>query len=150
MARAFTQVVQDSQFSALGIVLVAELARVWKLIGGSVKVVDDSAEVVAVDSEQRLTGKPSQFLEDIGEAVERIPKPGAPSTDVRNESTTVDNAAFQTEPLRYLARPLPNTSTGKIKLKPIFLPKVTIRQKKKPSKARKGSSVIDDLFRGLG
>jgi len=68
--RSFTQVVQDKQFSALGLILVAELARIRRVVG-----FDLEEGEVAEDAEGKLVhGKSflrSRGSEDLGEAVGR-------------------------------------------------------------------------------
>ena len=66
--RVFTQIVNDNQFSALGLTLVAELARIQRIIGlenGAVERPGNSNVGTASDSHMALT----EAFEDLGQAV---------------------------------------------------------------------------------
>lgn len=125
--------------------LVAELARVWKLVGGERGVTRDAGEDAGATDRKdagdallrpRNEGTTtevvsSRFDDDMGEAVEREPDLEAPSVDAGAGAT--------------LSEPSTETTTTRPK-SPL---KATKRQRQPIAKGRKGSSVIDDLFRGL-
>ena len=138
--RAFTQVVSDNQFATLGLVLVAELARVWKIIGGEWDVGDgqEISHVNANEDGKRVTVASGRLQDDVGELVER-----PPLGDVSLVSEATDQAAaVQTEQVR-------SSIAEERGAKAVSPPKVIKRRKVKAGKVKKGSSVIDDLFRGL-
>ena len=67
-SRVFTQIINDNQFSALGLTLVAELARIQRIIGlenGKVEELGNANVSNASDSHKHLTGA----HEDLGQAV---------------------------------------------------------------------------------
>ena len=131
---------RDNQFSALGLVLVAELAKVWKVIGGEGDV-GEGQEVGHVDANERRKGArvaSVRLSDDVGEVVERTPV-----GDVSfGSEAVVKIAAVETDQVRISTRDERGT-------KAVSPPKVIKRRKAKAGKVKKGSSVIDDLFSGL-
>lgn len=76
--RVFTQIVNDNQFSALGLTLVAELARIQRIIGLEIGTVEEPGNLnvrPASDSHKAL----AEPFEDLGQAVA---KPGTSNSDV--------------------------------------------------------------------
>ena len=148
MRRAFTQVVRDSQFSALGLVLVAELARVWKCIGGEERVSQMPRESAAVGVEDGAMDVEERAGDDVGEVVERVPEPEVSSADV---SAGNMGATLKTEGVESLVSgssgPAAKSTITRSKSK--SPPRTMKAQKRKSGKVKKRSSVIDDLFRGL-
>lgn len=133
---------RDNQFSALGLVLVAELARVWKVIGGEregdVGEGQRTGEVDANEDGKGVTVVLGRLPDDVGEVVERTPMGGFSL----GSEATVGAAAVKTDQVR-------SSTTDERKTKAVSPPKVIKRRKAKAGKVKKGSSVIDDLFRGL-
>lgn len=121
--------------------LVAALARVWKLIGGDGEGAVELVEVCAGDDRQRRGGATSRCTEDVGEIVERKPS----SNDVAPDSAKGDTTALQ----RDMARPVRDASAGENGPQLTSGPKAIKRRKAKHGKVKKGSSVINDLFSGL-
>lgn len=69
-SRSFTQLIQDVQFATLGLTLVAELSRMWRLVAPYT----DRAEDKLVSATELMDGKdpmPLKLSEDVGEAVGR-------------------------------------------------------------------------------
>ena len=134
------------------------MARVWKLVGGMRSVARDAGEDArATDKENAgeavsnprdermmmMEAASSRFCDAVGEAVEREPELEAHSVDagsVAASSMVVAAAADAT---------LSEPSTETITTRPKFPPRATKRQRRQSGKGRKGSTVIDDLFRGL-
>ena len=130
----------DNQFATLGLVLVAELARVWKIIGGEGDVGDGQEIdlVKAIEDGKRVTVASVRLHDDVGELVER-----PPTGDVSLVSEATDQAAaVQTEQVR-------SSIADKRGAKAVSPQKMNKRRKVKAGKIKKGSSVIDDIFRGL-
>lgn len=141
--------------------LVAELARVWKIVGGKKRVVardageDDALAADRADAgeapsrpreeEEKMTmeAASSRFCDDVGEAVEREPELEAPSVDAGSA------AASSMVAVAAAGATLSGPSTETTASRPRSPPRATKRQRKKSAKGRKGGSVIDDLFRGL-
>ena len=156
--RAFTQVVQDKQFSALGLVLVAELARVCRLIGivdddkaaGGEFVVEEEDEAPLREQQRAVVvvERPGFFRlpddDDVGEVVERMPETkGLLGDDERVEKTgesavAVDSAFEHNTMMRGPAAAAKSITRASSEHK-----------KKSSGKVKKGNA-IDDLFRGLG
>ena len=130
---------KDNQFSALGLVLVAELARLWKVVGGEGAVGEGQGvgDVDANEDRKGVTLPPVRLPDDVGEVVERTPL-----EDVSVSKATVEVAAVQTEHVR-------SSTTDERGIKAVSPSNVIKRRKAKAGKIKKGSSVIDDLFRGL-
>lgn len=145
---------RDNQFSALGLVLVAELARVWKCLGGEERVDRVPRESAAVGVEDVAMDVEERSKDDVGEAVERVPEPKTSSADVSAElavSMEDMGASLKTEVVESLvpgsSEPAAKSTFTRSKLKDP--PRTTKAQKRKSGKVKKRSSVIDDLFRGL-
>ena len=135
--------------------LVAELARVWKLVGGETRGARDADEDARAtegedagealfrprDGEMTTEAASLGFGDDVGEAVEREPDLDAPSMEAGSAAaSSMVVAAGAT-----LSEPSTETTTRR----PKSPSRATKRQRKKSAKGTKGSSVIDDLFRGL-
>lgn len=152
MFRAFTQVVRDSQFSALGLVLVAELARVWKCLGGEDRVSRVPSESAAVGVEMVAMKANEGSKVDVGEPVERVPEPETFSADVSADlavSAQVTGATSKTEVVESLVSGSPEPAAKSTGTRSKSSPGMMKSQKRKSGKIKKRSSVIDDLFRGL-
>ena len=137
--------------------LVAELARVWKLVGGETRVARDAGEdALATDREdagealfrprgEKMTTEAASlgFGDDVGEAVEREPGLEGPFVEAGSAAASSIVAAVVAGPT------LSELSTEITTSPPKSPPRATKRQRKKSAKGKKGNSVIDDLFRGL-
>ena len=155
--RVFTQIVNDNQFSALGLTLVAELARIQRIIGfedGAVEDPDNLSVRPASDSNKDLT----EAVEDLGEAVAkpvtwrsdvevgaRFPAAGdlpklLDSGDGRGALEGLEAGVVVVGPDPGLREENKEASAAKERRIP-----------KKPAKRqkRKSTNVIDDLFQGL-
>ena len=131
--------------------LVAELARVWKLVGGQRSVARDArgdageeALLRPPDEMMTMEAASSRIGDDVGEAVEREPELEAPSVDAGPAAASSMAAAAAAG-----AMPSEPSSIEKTKTRPKSPPRATRRQRKQSAKGKKGSSVIDDIFRGL-
>ena len=155
--RVFTQIVNDNQFSALGLTLVAELARIQRIIGLEDGAVGESVNRCvrpASDSNKALI----EAYEDLGEAVAkpvtsrsdvevgpRFPAAGdlpelLDSGDGRGALEGSEASALVVGPdlrLREESKGASAAKERKVSRKPAN------RQKKK------STNIIDDLFQGL-
>lgn len=136
--------------------LVAELARVRKVLGCERRVSEGKGDVEAVEEgqgfveaspgfdfdERGMEGIRSRPRDDVGEAVERED----PSMDA---STTNAVPALEGKPVEAPTSLLSEPVAGRIENRSKFPPGAVKRQKKKVAKVKKGTSVIDDLFRDL-
>ena len=155
--RVFTQIVNDNQFSALGLTLVAELARIQSIIGledGAVEEPGNLSVRPASDSHKALT----EAYEDLGQAVA---KPVTSSSDVE-VGPHLPAAGDLPELLDFgdgrgaLEGPeagvvvvgpdlrLREESKRASAAKEIKIPKKPAKRQK-----RKSTNIIDDLFQGL-
>ena len=133
------------------------MARVWKLVGGMRSVARDAGEDAGAtdrenageavlnprDERMMMEAASSRVCDDVGEAVEREPELEAHS--VHAESAAASSMVVAAAAGATLSEPATETITTRPKLPP----RATKRQRKQSGKGRKGSSVIDDLFRGL-
>ena len=155
--RVFTQIINDNQFSALGLTLVAELARIQRIIGlenGAVEEPGDLNVRTQSDSHKALT----EAFEDLGQAIAQ---------------PVTSNSAVELRPHFPAASDLPElldsgdgrgtlqgSEAGVVVVGP--LPRLREESKeasaakenenpKKPAKRqkRKSTNIIDDLFQGL-
>ena len=155
--RVFTQIVNDNQFSPLGLTLVAELARIQRIIGlekGAVGEHGNSNLRTASDSHKALT----EAFEDLGQTVAK---------------PVIPNSAVEVGPHFPVAGDLPELldsgsgcgtllgpEAGVAVVGPV--PRLSEETKeapaakenkipKKPAKRqkRKSTNIIDDLFQGL-
>lgn len=156
-SRSFAQVIQDSQFSALGLVLVAELAKTWRVIGFHLEVGETTAVAEKDPARSKSFAEPeSEPLEDLGEAVGRsLSENPAPAAVVApSDPGTAGNGETSNSPVnaicdamgmpRKLASTLgPQGGRGQA-ARPRALPKIARKKRRKPANA------IDDLFQDLG
>ena len=154
MCRAFTQLVQESQFSVVGIVLVAELAKVWKVLRGG----GDKAKPGALENERAWDcQKPvmeaaNQFDDEIGEAVPRRLEDDNSMGIIRLESSPNQKVAAIASMTNLVALITassaadPDAANG---TRSESLATTSDRHKKKGKKVKKVRSVISELFRGL-
>ena len=145
--RSFTQLVQDNQFCTLGLVLLAELARIRQMLGAQ-SIKKDLSEPAAQDPSLGAAARPLPQVEEIGEAVERDFRiklsPVPPLTQGRSIalSRTTDGEQANTRDA--------SCSTLATDVADKRLEKVSpSKSQSAKRKRRKGGNVIDDLFRGL-
>ena len=155
--RVFTQIVNDNQFSALGLTLVAELARIQRIIGLENGTVGEPGNLnvrPASDSHKALT----EAFEDLGQAVA---KPGTSNSDVEvgpHFSAAGDLPELLDSGNRRGA--LEGPEAGVVVVGPDSRPPEESKEAsaakekpvpKKPAKRqkRKSTNIIDDLFQGL-
>ena len=146
--RSFTHVVQDNQFGTLGLVLLAELARIRQMLGARSVKEEDSSEPAAQDPSLGAAARPLPQAEEIGEAVERDFRiklsPVLPVTQgvsvALSRTTNGEQANTRDASSSTLA-----TDVAEKQLEKVSPPKSQSSQRKK----RKGGNVIDELFRGL-
>ena len=164
--RSFTQLVADNQFSALGLVLIAELARTQKAVGtlhANTRSVPHRSGVVSAVGQQPEAG----MLEDIGEVLSRphdggnLGNPDADAATIAesrsdapfvelegqkvvNEDTTSPPSSTRRSPFGRIPDPRSGSS--------ISLKRTTERKdkaKKKKKQKQGNSNPIDDLFEGM-
>ena len=157
MISVFTQIINDNQFSALGLTLVAELARIRRIIGlenGEIGEPDKANVSKASESHKDLT----EAFEDLGQAVA---KPGTSVSAVENgphfhsagdlpEHSDPDSGGGT------LQRPEADVVVAATVLKLHEESREVSAAKRKkaptdPAKRQKGkpTNIIDDLFQGL-
>lgn len=125
--RAFTTVVADGQFSTLGIVLLATLARLSKEVGieKELKRVSRPQKIGSLLSYDTVLPK----MEDVGEVLDRDPVGPRASSAIQTQlSQTV------------------HTSHGSFGEGEMM---VNLDERKPRKKSRKKKDAIDDLFAGL-
>ena len=145
--RSFTQVVHDNQFCTLGLVLLAELARIRRMLGArSVKEEDSSGS--AAQDPWGAAAPPLPPAEEIGEAVERdfrvklsLVAPLTQGISIALSRTT-DGEQANT---RDASSSTLATDVAEKQLEKVSPSKSHSSKRKK----REGGNVIDDLFRGL-
>ena len=155
--RVFTQIVNDNQFSALGLTLVAELARIQRIIGLENGTVEEPGNLnvrPASDSHKALT----EAFEDLGQAVA---KPGTSNSDVEvgphlSAAGDMPELLDSSERRGALEDPQPGVVVVGQDPRPREESKEASAAKEKsaPKKAakrqkRKSTNIIDDLFQGL-
>ena len=148
--RVFTQIVNDNQFSALGLTLVAELARIQRIIGLENGTVEEPGNL----NVRALT----EAFEDLGQAVA---KPGTSNSDV--EAASHFPAAGDLPELLDSGErrgALEGPQAGVVVIGPDPRPREETKEAsaakeksvpKRPAKRqkRKSTNIIDDLFQGL-
>lgn len=152
---SFTQLVRDKQFSALGLALVAELAKVRTTISSYADVEGESENDVA-ETRAAETLFAAASNEDFGEAVGRsaIPAPGKPlsgTTQAGISQRFCIGDLDSTELLDFThGAPPPRVRSVKVivtnEAEPIFLE----ASKKQKNHTKKQANPIDYLFDGLG
>ena len=147
--RPFTQVVTETQFSTLGLVLIAELARLRKIIGTEAHKIDRGFELASKGYHLVPSNVTSSLIEDLGEAIERRPS---------GDRYTKQIQAHQIAAGALVASSGTNGTTSKdIKFVNIDgkialcegKSSVTSRPKPAKSKKSKAGNIIDDLFSAL-
>ena len=158
--RPFSQLIRDNQFSALGLTLVAELAKTQRAIGAGS---GEGEEGVETELEPMVSNYESgpETSEDLGEAVGRSTAiasksedPNIPTTE-SSDSQRVKDAERRVQgretdamgPLEHIntpATPL-RKEGGSVPIVSRFKapPRTAKKQKRKPA------NPIDDLFQGL-
>lgn len=137
MCRPFSQIIQDNQYSSLGLILVAELAKTRRVLctlavkdhvlNSSFPVQDLNAAEVEADS--------LDMVEDKGEPIARVRlNAGTADLQAQRHGLLDYEQRFTAEDVTFPAAEPPHTS------RPTFSEK---------SKRRKASDAIDQLFRGL-
>jgi ribonuclease MRP protein subunit RMP1 len=119
MHRAFSTVVADNQFSTLGIVLMAALARLSKVTG-----ISREMKMQVAPGKTTKKASPVTMTEDLGERVCR------------------EDDALMTRPV-HASRPVDKKSASKEK------PEKDRSSSKSVKKTKKKKNAIDDLFSGL-
>jgi len=138
--------VQHNRFCTLGLVLMAELARIRRFIGAETP---DSPESVAQNHLLSPTPQPPRLTEDPGEAVERNSSfrlqsitssmIGKPMLLHQNNDEDLSNALQVSNPRSGMIET--DEATERVS--------ILSRSKSTKRKSKKGGNVIDDLFRGL-
>ena len=158
---AFTQLVHDNQFLALGLVLLAQLSEIRSIITTHGLRDTSTIPLISVDSAARATF-PSAPREDLGEPVER---PASGVTLAMVNPATVKNNVIETQnspmakvdppisaPMERILKPIQSADTPYSKQTETDLPvKSEIVLAQKDRKKTKGlmSKAIDDLFKDL-
>lgn len=156
-SRVFTQIINDNQFSALGLALVAELARIQRIIGlesGEVEEPGNADMRTASDSHKDLT----DAFEDLGQAVAK------PGTSISAVEVGPHFPAAGDSPELLITSSGRGTLQGPEADVVVVGPVLRLREESKeaspakrnkisidPAKRqkRKPTNVIDDLFQGL-
>lgn len=158
---AFSQIVADKQFAALGLVLMAVLAELCRIFGLTTAYEDlGQAEVERVlerfadeawDGEGPATGNWNR-AEDVGEVISRdaemngiqqVSETGGTSTQPLTTPPASDQRAQMIERTTDPSEGYPKTRTK-------TFPEHRIERKPTKAKKRKKGDAIDDLFSGLG
>lgn len=156
--RSFTQIIEDNQFSSLGIVVVAQLAKIQTLIGS----------ISCYGQKETLTALPasacdSNFelqIEDLGVAVERISSVPVDFNDsetkpasVVDESLTTNGASENGNPAKSEWRGIEHRSlrVESSTTKPSEKTGTDLRVQSSPArrKMQKATNAIDDIFQSL-
>lgn len=153
----FTQIVNDNQFSALGLTLVAELARIQRIIGLEYGAAGESGNLNVRPASDRHRSLPETF-EDLGQAVAKpvtsssnvevgpyFPAAGdlpelLDSGDGRGALGGPETGVVVVGPEPRLREESKEASAAKEK---------TISKKPAKRQKRKSTNIIDDLFQGL-
>jgi ribonuclease MRP protein subunit RMP1 len=145
--RAFSNLVADNQYSALGLTLLGSLARVRSVMG---KLLEDEEEGVAeaeVRDETSMQGV--EIGDDLGEVVSREEILG----DVKDSRDDVDEEVeFEQKKSGEQEEGEPSEETQKPTIaKPLKRMKIqeTATASKPPKKKRKRGDAFDDLFSSL-
>ena len=149
MCRSFSQVVHDNQFSALGLVLVAELARIqW-----SIDILSGCRESPVVPLRNTGSVKSVTLIppaEDIGEALSRNSQDLDISLDPPWEAPLASGDAtstgLETAEAYYREVKVSNIDAEGAVKKPTI---EAIQQRPCRSKKRKRTNAIDELFHGM-
>jgi len=147
--RSFAHVVADNQFSALGLVLVGELAKVRKFVGATPPEAQSPMQRSPGLSAAALMAGPADAPEDLGEAVSRPPttdqvtEPLQPQDRAPKRIKTKEKAQGARLSTVQGARDGRHEQLGLVE--DVF--EAPHRPPKK--KKRKGKNAIDDLFSGL-
>ncbi len=155
--RVFTQIINDNQFSALGLTLVAELARIQCIIGLENEEVEEPGNAnvrTASDSHMAL----AEAFEDLGQAVAepvtsvsavevgpRFPAAGdlPELSDSGSGRGTLQGPEADVVSVRQVARLREESKEASAAKKNKIPTKPSRRQK------AKSTNIIDDLFQGL-
>ncbi|KAL4898459.1 hypothetical protein BDV59DRAFT_166888 [Aspergillus ambiguus] len=131
---AFSTVVADGQFSTLGVVLLATLARLSKAAGidKELKALGRANAVGKGQSYETLTPTPTPKTEDVGEVLER---------DL--DAPTATGSAEMQASRKKSSTVLPESRSKEKKMKP------SVEEKKSKKKSKRKKDAIDDLFAGL-
>jgi ribonuclease MRP protein subunit RMP1 len=157
LLRAFSTLVADSQFSTLGVVLIAMLARVGRIVGLPEVEADpagaDANVKTLLVSSFRATGQQSgeavlrEYMEDVGKVVER-----SPSTKASPSEAIIQPGGAS----KRLAKASANsTEGGAVDANGQNATKTTVQEAApltsdtRPKKKRKKGNAIDDLFSNL-
>lgn len=163
--RAFSTLVADSQFSTLGVVLIAVLARVGRLVG--LPEPESEPEVLAMNvdvkmlltSSVRETGREAgeivvrEYVEDMGEVVERRVEreESRVTTNLMRSSASKESAAAED-----VADQPDNSGIDELRHKPNVVNKRAAQTEKESNKSQsrskkrcKKGNTIDDIFDDL-
>lgn len=133
---SFTQLVQDNQFSALGLLMLAHLSQIHHIIGIPCQMDPNEAPLPYVDhgpvgTNPSLSVSSQYVTEDLGIAMARSPiTQTTERTDIASASPTRLGPSTKQEPISASALSRPHS---------------TLKRAKNP----KEKSTIDDLFKGL-
>lgn len=150
--RAFSTVVADTQFSALGVVLIAALARIGKICGlpkAKATTVDSHHSVSAGTGSEPIenhvgggTAGSRGLSEDMGKVVQR-------------NAVREDQRSHSSEEVGRVSAPLNMMHALEHQCKAPKVQKTTMKEREessssaRPVKRRKKTNAIDDLFGGL-
>ncbi|KAM5482274.1 Ribonuclease MRP protein subunit rmp1 [Microsporum audouinii] len=148
--RAFSTVVADIQFSSLGIVLVATLAEVFKIVQVNTGELSALARVLDDEKGSAITPKSSSSLaasEDFGEVVRRsevvsqIDKKARPAVSMAGDHGKKKRSAVDRGTKRKI-------DSDTVMATALDKPESSRKEKKEKKKKRKANA-IDDIFAGL-
>ena len=164
--RAFSTVVADTQFSALGVVLIAQLARLSKVIGAERYFPAKDAEDSILPAEKVKGVNVTGPREDLGEIITRdqllslnttsprtTPVVGSGSESGlrrkgKKRSAPVENVAEDIEPVEVKAPRDTGAVTKNTASIAVSEKRKDLEEKKRKKKKRKANA-IDDIFGGL-
>lgn len=147
--RSITQLIADGQFAALGLVLLAELARTRTAVGAPDLSINDAFSKGQVVVDHRAVKPEKVLVEDVGEEFAR------PLDKNSLERPPADTATIKRLRGRSVHTPEtrdPETSDGRGSPRPLLdlcLGASTLTEPAKTKKKRKNLNSIDDLFQGL-
>ena len=155
--RVFTQIVNDNQFSALGLTLVAELARIQRIIGiedGAVEEPGNLSVRPASDSHKALT----EAFEDLGEVVAK-PVTSRADVDIGPHFPAAgdlpelldfgDGSGALEDPEAEVVVAGPDPRLREETKEASTAEEKEIPKKPAKRQKRKTTNIIDDLFQGL-
>lgn len=144
--RAFSQLVADSQYNTLGLMLMGCLARLYKVLGAlRVLTAEEMAEKAGIVKKTTKANEP-EIGEDLGEKILRE----IPTSEVSEDTQKVEMKEEDDEVKK--SKPKKRKQDGEVlERKSSKLPSSDSTPAKPPKKKRKkkGGDAFDDLFDGL-